>query len=67
VERENDTSKRIRSLISQVRSERRRYLHLQIVRQGTDILLEKEMNTFLVEDKTVDNLSYVDFLCAIHR
>ena len=54
-------------MISQIRSERPRYIHMQIIRQQMDALLEKEMSTFLVEDQTVDNMSYVDYLCAVHR
>jgi hypothetical protein len=32
-----------------------------------DVLLEKELLTFLVEDQTADNKSYIDFLCLIHQ
>lgn len=32
-----------------------------------DVLLEKELLTFLVEDQTVDNKSYVDFICLVHK
>ncbi len=64
---ETDLSRRIRSVLTQIRSERPRYLHLQIIRQQLDVILEKELNPFLIEDKTMDNPSYVDYLCAVHR
>ena len=63
----NKTSERLQSNFAQIRADRPRYLHLQIIRQQMDVLLEKELLTFLVEDQTVDNKSYVDFICLIHK
>lgn len=40
---------------------------VELVRQGMDGTKEMEMASVLVEDKTTDNMSYVDYLCAIHR
>jgi protein transport protein SEC24 len=64
---DNPVSKRIQAVISQIRADRPRYLHLQIVRQQMDVLLEKDLLYFLAEDQTMDNRSYVDYLCAVHK
>lgn len=59
-------SKRIRSIVERVRSERQRYMRLIIVRQGDK--LEILFRQFLVEDRSCDgSASYVDFLCHLHK
>ncbi|KAJ3293514.1 COPII coat Sec23p-Sfb3p heterodimer component [Borealophlyctis nickersoniae] len=64
---ENTVSEKVRNIIGRVRSERPRYMQLQIVRQQTDHMLEVEFGNMMVEDQNLDNMSYVDYLCAVHR
>ncbi|XP_065058870.1 protein transport protein Sec24C-like [Rhopilema esculentum] len=60
-------SKRVRAVITQIQSERQRFLKLSIVRQRDK--LEPWLKHYLVEDKGfhAQQLSYVDFLCHIHK
>ncbi|KAG0229526.1 COPII coat Sec23p-Sfb3p heterodimer component [Actinomortierella wolfii] len=63
---ETPTSMQLRAVQAYVQSQRGKCLGLTIVRQGLD-QLELEFSEQLVEDKNNEALSYVDYLCQIHR
>merc|ERR1719323_890145 len=74
LDRETPASQRVRSVIDKIRAERSRYfMRLVLVRQRDklDILFRH----YLCEDKaapgasgaSIDNFSYVDFLCHMHK
>ncbi|CAG8568852.1 15714_t:CDS:10 [Acaulospora morrowiae] len=63
---DNPTSIRIRSIITYLQSQRSKYLRLTIVRRGMDPS-ELEFNSLLVEDENNGAMSYVDYLCYIHK
>nr|XP_054774147.1 protein transport protein Sec24C-like [Lytechinus pictus] len=66
LERDNQTSRRLRSMIDVLRSERPRYMKLTLVRQRDT--LEPWFKHFLMEDKGSNaSASYVDFLVHMHR
>jgi protein transport protein SEC24 len=52
--------------VAYLQSRRARHLALRVVRQQLD-QSEMEFTSLLVEDKNNDNLSYVDYLCHVHR
>jgi len=56
----------IRTIQAYMERQRPKYLNLVVVRQGKD-QSEIEFSNQLVEDKNNDAMSYVDYLCAIHR
>ncbi|KAF9959754.1 COPII coat Sec23p-Sfb3p heterodimer component [Mortierella alpina] len=60
------TSSQLRTIAEYMQNQRSKYLNLIIVRQGKD-QVELEFSNLLVEDKNNDAMSYVDYLCAIHR
>ncbi len=60
-------SKRIRAIILQMQRDRTRYPQLQIVRHQLDPFLEAEFSNMMTEDKNLDAMSYVDYLCFVHR
>ncbi|TPX40911.1 hypothetical protein SeMB42_g05818 [Synchytrium endobioticum] len=60
-------SVRIRGMLDEIIASRSRYLQIQVVRQSLDPVLEIELGNALVEDKNHDNMSYVDYLCTVHR
>jgi len=73
-DRDTPASQRVRKVIDQIRAERSRYfMRLVLVRQRDklDILFRH----YLCEDKaapgasgaSIDNFSYVDFLCHMHK
>ncbi|NXH14703.1 SC24C protein, partial [Bucco capensis] len=63
---ENPFSKKVRSLINTLQSQRSRHMKLIIVKQ--DDKLEMLFKHFLVEDKSLSGgASYVDFLCHMHK
>ncbi|KAI7816333.1 Sec23/Sec24 trunk domain-containing protein [Gamsiella multidivaricata] len=62
----SQTSTQLRTIISYMQSQRSKYLDLVVVRQGLD-QSELEFSNQLVEDKNNEAMSYVDYLCAIHR
>ncbi|KAJ3044187.1 COPII coat Sec23p-Sfb3p heterodimer component [Rhizophlyctis rosea] len=64
---ENPIARKVHNIIRRVQSDRSRYMQLQVVRQQLDTVMEAEFATLLVEDQNLDNLSYVDYLCAVHR
>ncbi|ORY06568.1 hypothetical protein K493DRAFT_203088 [Basidiobolus meristosporus CBS 931.73] len=63
---ENATSHQIRALIARLQDDKSRYPSLQIVRHQMD-QSELEFINLMVEDKNNDNMTYVDYLCFIHR
>ncbi|KAK9729542.1 COPII coat Sec23p-Sfb3p heterodimer component [Basidiobolus ranarum] len=65
-ELDNPTSHQIRTLMKVLQQEKVRYPNLQIVRHQMD-QAELEFSNLMVEDKNNDNMSYVDYLCFIHR
>jgi protein transport protein SEC24 len=64
---ETEINHRARTLIDQIQSERGRYCQLQIVRHQCDAAMEAEFAGLMVEDKNMDNMDYVDYLCFVHR
>ncbi|KAF9114504.1 COPII coat Sec23p-Sfb3p heterodimer component [Mortierella sp. AM989] len=56
----------LRTIASYMQAQRARYLDLIIVRQGRE-QSELDFANQLLEDKNNDAMSYVDYLCAIHR
>lgn len=63
---DNDNSKRVREILTQVRGESQYHLRLFVVpQQGKH---EVVLRSYLIEDKGVNGApSYVDFLCHIHK
>ncbi|KAI8615643.1 Sec23/Sec24 trunk domain-containing protein [Chytriomyces sp. MP71] len=64
---DNKLNSNIRLILQIIQLERPRYLQIQVVRQQLDPPLEAEFASFLTEDQNHDNMTYVDFLCFIHR
>ncbi|CAG8524509.1 10789_t:CDS:10 [Ambispora leptoticha] len=65
-ELDNQTSIQIRTIISYLQSQRSKYLQLTIARMQIDPA-EIEFNNLLVEDENNFAMSYVDYLCYIHK
>ncbi|KAK9718103.1 COPII coat Sec23p-Sfb3p heterodimer component [Basidiobolus ranarum] len=63
---DNPVSERLRALLHHLQKDSVRYPMLQLVRQSID-RSESKFASLLVEDKNNDNMSYVDYLCFIHR
>ncbi|XP_035228704.1 protein transport protein Sec24C-like isoform X2 [Stegodyphus dumicola] len=62
----NPVSECVRAIINLIRNERQRYMKLCIVRQGDK--MELMFKQLLVEDRTTEgSVSYVDFLCHLHK
>lgn len=59
-------SRRIRFITSYLQTQRYKYLQLVIVRNTLDAA-EIEFNNLLVEDDNNGAMSYVEYLCYIHR
>ncbi|KAM3726424.1 Protein transport protein [Dirofilaria immitis] len=64
-ERDNARSRAVRYVIDRVNMNRLRHMKLFVIRQQD--ALESWMKKFLVEDRTSNMPSYVDYLCNIHR
>jgi len=59
-------SERVRDIVSGIREERGRHMKLVIVRQRDK--LEPVFQQYLMEDRSANgSISYVDFLCHIHK
>lgn len=58
-------SRRVRDIVTQMRASRNHYMKLYVVRQKDPS--EALFVRHLVEDKFNDHMSYVDFLCHVHR
>ncbi|KAI8853216.1 hypothetical protein BC829DRAFT_383115, partial [Chytridium lagenaria] len=63
----NPISNQVRSIISHIVQARPRFMQLQIVRHQLDPYLEVEFANFLIEDQNHDGMTYVDYLCFVHR
>ncbi|RUO96086.1 LOW QUALITY PROTEIN: hypothetical protein BC936DRAFT_142654, partial [Jimgerdemannia flammicorona] len=63
---ETTASVKIRNLIAHMQAQRSHALTLNIARHQLDVS-EVEFGTMLAEDKNNDAMSYVDYLCVIHR
>lgn len=61
----NPLSERVRSVVTAMREERSPFMKLNIVKQKDPS--ENYFLRCLVEDKFNDQMSYVDFLCHVHR
>ncbi len=65
-QQENPVSKQARELISQVRRQRRSYMHMRLVVKGHPY--ETLFHSSLVEDRhSSSGVSYVEYLCFLHR
>ncbi|KAJ3219606.1 DNA mismatch repair protein msh6 [Dinochytrium kinnereticum] len=64
---DNQISHQVRSIINYILQERPRFMQLQIVRHQLDPYLEVEFANFLIEDQNHDGMTYVDYLCFVHR
>ncbi|KAJ3084473.1 COPII coat Sec23p-Sfb3p heterodimer component [Rhizoclosmatium hyalinum] len=64
---DNKLSANVRLVHSLCQMERPRFMQFQIVRQQLDPPLETEFAGFLVEDLNHEGMTYVDYLCFIHR
>ncbi|GBG78109.1 hypothetical protein CBR_g26046 [Chara braunii] len=64
-EYDNEHSKRLHAMLNQIRRQRCSYLRLRVVRHGDP--LEHLFYSYLVEDKMQGSMSYVEFLCHVHR
>lgn len=64
---DNPLSRRVNDIIDYIRSTRPRSMRLTVVRQKDK--LEMVLRQFLIEDRGLNDsqLSYVDFLCHIHK
>ncbi|KAI9232353.1 MAG: Sec23/Sec24 trunk domain-containing protein [Podila humilis] len=62
----NDYNSRVQAVVRTIQRQRGKYLGLTVVRQGLDAT-EAEFSYELVEDQNNENMSYVDYLCAVHR
>jgi len=66
---ENPTSVRFHNILNFIRQNRFAYQHIQIVKQGD--ALEHWFHSYLYDDKmnlgSQDGMSYVDFLCHVHK
>ena len=64
---QNPYSQQVNSIIEYLRSSRPRFMQLTIVRQGMDPQQQMRFANLMMEDTNLDNMSYVDYLCSIHR
>jgi protein transport protein SEC24 len=64
---DNPLSHQVRSVVNKIQTSlnRNRFPQLQVVRQQDP--LEPYFMSLLVEDKSFDNMNYVDYLCYVHR
>ncbi|KAJ3106424.1 DNA mismatch repair protein msh6 [Phlyctochytrium planicorne] len=60
-------SNQVRAVINYIIEERPRFMQMQIVRHQLDPYLEVEFANFLTEDQNHDGMTYVDYLCFVHR
>jgi protein transport protein SEC24 len=63
----SNVNEQIRKVVNAIQTQRSRSISsIQIVRQQLD-QRELEFCNLLIEDKNLDNMSYIDHLCHIHR
>lgn len=62
---ETAESKAVHSLLNDIRKERKKYMRLHVLKRGD----AQEVNFFnnLIEDRSASGMSYVEFLCHLHR
>ncbi|KAJ1734799.1 COPII coat Sec23p-Sfb3p heterodimer component [Coemansia biformis] len=65
-ELDTPVSRKIAAIAGQLAGSRAGFASVQIIRQGMD-QAEIQLATKLVEDRNNDNMTYVDYICAIHR
>lgn len=58
-------NKSLRALIDRLRGQRPRFLRVYVIRQRDGS--EAKWNLQMMEDAGLDTMSYVDFLCYMHR
>jgi protein transport protein SEC24 len=65
----SDLGSRLLAVIGELKKERSKPCPLEVVVQGREdcSVLENQLNALLVDDSTVHEVSYIDFLVAIHR
>ncbi|GAX84456.1 hypothetical protein CEUSTIGMA_g11876.t1 [Chlamydomonas eustigma] len=63
--REDAASKALQDVLVKVRMHRSSFLRLRVTRKGDP--LEASFLTQLVEDRSVAGMSYVEYLCQLHR
>lgn len=56
---------RVHNIVNYIHSTRPNHQLIQIVKQNDP--LEPLFFTYLVEDKAFETMSYVDFLCHVHK
>ncbi|KAI9503012.1 COPII coat Sec23p-Sfb3p heterodimer component [Coemansia spiralis] len=59
-------NQKINAIAQQLLPDRAEFVYVQVIRQGMD-QAEVQFASKLVEDRNNDNMTYVDFVCAIHR
>ncbi|KAJ1752962.1 COPII coat Sec23p-Sfb3p heterodimer component [Coemansia sp. RSA 1821] len=59
-------NRKINAIARQILPTRAGFASLQIIRQGID-QAEVQFATKLIEDRNSDNMTYVDYVCAVHR
>lgn len=59
-------SRALHALLDAVRKQRGNFLRLRVVRRG-DTAGEPAFYSLLVEDRSLAGMSYVEYLCAVHR
>jgi protein transport protein SEC24 len=64
-EQPEQLSTRVHNLINSIRQSHRSFEPLTVVKQGE--VGEMRFFSYLVEDKGLDTMNYVDFLCHVHR
>jgi len=62
---DNDLSQRIHTIINWIRQTRSTYQEILILKQNDP--MEPTFFLYLLEDKSHDTMSYVDFLVHVHR
>eukprot|EP00798_Chlamydomonas_sp_ICE-L_P015089 gene15089-21144_t len=63
--RDNPTSQKLQQLLVKVRIQRSSFLRLRVTRKGD--LHEVSFFHQLMEDRSTAGLSYIDYLCQVHR
>ena len=63
----NEHSVQVHEIISKLRLLRSRWMEVVIVREGHDLSNNLRFSNLMLEDANFENLSYVDYLCNIHR
>lgn len=62
---ETDLSVRVHNILNHIQANQQNFQQPQIIRQNDPV--EPQFFSFLVEDKAFDTMSYIDFLCYVHK